>query len=152
MQIGEAAKLSALTIDAIRFYERRALLPKAPRTAGRFRLYTADDVARLDFIRQMQDLGFSLREVRQLLDLRERRLDACHEVRDLLKMKLATVRSKIRELEQLDRELAADLRKCNQQLKHRQKHAPGSCPVLSASNGRKANLHADRSSLRARLP
>ena len=50
MQIGEVAKLTALTVDAIRFYERRALLPKAPRTAGRFRLYTNSDVARLGFI------------------------------------------------------------------------------------------------------
>jgi DNA-binding transcriptional MerR regulator len=54
MQIGEAAKQASLTMDAIRFYERRALLPKAARTTGRFRLYTADDVARLQLIRQMQ--------------------------------------------------------------------------------------------------
>jgi DNA-binding transcriptional MerR regulator len=54
MRIGEVTKL---TVDAIRFYERRALLPKAPRTAGRFRLYTNDDVGRLRSIRQMQGLG-----------------------------------------------------------------------------------------------
>jgi DNA-binding transcriptional MerR regulator len=86
MQIGEAAKRTALTVDAIRFYEKRSLLPKPPRTAGRFRLYGDDDVARLDFIRQMQGLGFSLREVRQLLDLRGHPLNACHEVRDLQRM------------------------------------------------------------------
>jgi DNA-binding transcriptional MerR regulator len=135
-QIGEVAKLTALTVDAIRFYERRALLPKAPRTAGRFRLYTDDDVVRLGFIRQMQGLGFSLREVRQLLDLRERRLDACHEVKELLKTKLQTVRLKIEELGRLERELALDLQKCNRELKHRQDHAPRHCPILSTSNGR----------------
>ncbi len=48
MQIGQVAKLTALTVDAIRFYERRSLLPKPARTVGRFRLYT--DVVRLDFI------------------------------------------------------------------------------------------------------
>lgn len=85
MQIGEAAKRTALSVDAIRFYEKRSLLPKPPRTAGRFRLYGDDDIARLDFIRQMQGLGFSLSEVRQLLDLRSHPLNACHEVRDLLK-------------------------------------------------------------------
>jgi DNA-binding transcriptional MerR regulator len=58
MQIGEVAKWTALTVDAIRFYERRALLPKASRTVRRFRLYTNDDVARLGSIRQMQGLGF----------------------------------------------------------------------------------------------
>lgn len=153
MQIGEVAKLTTLTVDAIRFYERRALLPKVPRTAGRFRLYTDDDVVRLSFVKQMQGLGFSLREIRQLLDLRERRLDACDEVRDLVKMKLEKVRSKIRELEQLERELASDLRKCNRELKHRESHAPRSCPVLSSSNsnGKKEMLHANTSALRVRL-
>jgi MerR family Zn(II)-responsive transcriptional regulator of zntA len=83
MQIGEAAKQASLTVDAIRFYERRALLPKAARTTGRFRLYTADDVARLQFIRQMQSVGCSLREIKQLLDLRARKVEACGPMRDL---------------------------------------------------------------------
>jgi DNA-binding transcriptional MerR regulator len=140
MQIGEVAKLTALTVDAIRFYERRALLPKAPRTAGRFRLYTNNDVARLDFIRQMQGLGFSLTEIRQLLELREHHLDACLEVRDLLKTKLEMVHSKIQELEQLERELALDLQKCNRELKHRQRHTPRKCPILSSPNGKERDV------------
>jgi MerR HTH family regulatory protein len=63
IQIGEAAKRTSLSIDAIRFYERRALLPKPDRTEGRFRLYTEDDLLRLQFIREMQSLGFSLNEI-----------------------------------------------------------------------------------------
>jgi DNA-binding transcriptional MerR regulator len=137
MQIGEVAKLTALTVDAIRFYERRALLPPTPRTTGRFRLFSGDDVARLAFIQQMQGLGFSLHEVKQLLDLRERRLDACHKVQELLRTKLENVRSKIRELERLERELVLDLQKCNRELKRRQSHAPRHCPILSNSSGRK---------------
>jgi len=140
MQIGEVAKLTALTVDAIRFYERRALLPKAPRTAGRFRLYTNHDVARLGFIRQMQGLGFSLTEIRQLLELREHHRDACLEVRDLLKAKLEKVRSKIQELEQLERELALDLRKCNRELKHRQRHTPRQCPILVSPSEEKREV------------
>jgi DNA-binding transcriptional MerR regulator len=84
IQIGEAAKLTALSIDAIRLYERRALLHKVPRTAGRFRLYTADDLSRLTFIKQMQGVGFSLQEIKRLLDLRERPRDACREVSELM--------------------------------------------------------------------
>jgi MerR family transcriptional regulator, Zn(II)-responsive regulator of zntA len=140
MQIGEVAKLTALTVDAIRFYERRALLPKAPRTAGRFRLYSKDDVARLDFIRQMQGLGFSLTEIRQLLELREHHLAACLEVRDLLNAKLKKVHAKIQELEQLERELALDLDKCNRELKHRQRHTPRKCPILISSNEEKREI------------
>jgi len=137
MQIGEVAKLTTLTVDAIRFYERRALLPKAPRTVGRFRLYTNDDVVRLGFIREMQGLGFSLTEIRQLLELREHHLDACLEVRDLLKAKLEKVHSKIRELEH---ELALDLHKCNRELKHRQRHTPTKCPVLISANEEKREV------------
>jgi DNA-binding transcriptional MerR regulator len=140
MQIGEVAKLTALTVDAIRFYERRALLPKAPRTAGRFRLYTNDDVGRLGFIRQMQDLGFSLTEIKQLLELREHPLDACFEVRDLLKIKLAKVHSKIRELEQLERELALDLQKCSRELKHRHNRPSRKCPILIGSIGKEREV------------
>jgi len=55
-------------------------------------------------------------------------------VRDLLKRKLEEVQSKVRELEQLERELALDLRKCNRELKHRQRHTPRKCPVLMSAN------------------
>jgi MerR family transcriptional regulator, mercuric resistance operon regulatory protein len=134
IQIGEAAKRTALSIDAIRFYERRALLPKPNRTEGRFRLYTEDDLLRLQFIREMQNLGFSLNEVKQLLHLRSRKVEACSAVRDLLSTKLKTIRAKIQELQKLESELAADLRKCNRELKHRQSHKPCACPVLEGEH------------------
>ena len=134
MQIGEAAERAALTIDTIRFYERRELLPSAPRTAGQFRLYTVDDLNRLKFIKQMQALGFSLQQIKPLLDLRERGRYACEDVRNLLKNKLIEVRSKIRELQKLESELAADLRKCNQELNRRRSRAPQQCPVLTDSD------------------
>ena len=132
MQIGEVAKLTALSVDAIRFYERNSLLPKVPRTAGHFRLYSQSDVARLTFIQKMHNLGFSLREVRQILDIRENRLDPCREVSLLVKTKLAEIRSKIRELKKLESELIGGLRKCDAELR-KQNHVPGMCPVLAAA-------------------
>jgi MerR family mercuric resistance operon transcriptional regulator len=137
IQIGDAAHRTALTVDTIRFYERRALLPPALRTTGRFRLYTADDVNRLNFIKQMQGLGFSLQPIKQLLDLRDRGRYACEVVRDLLKDKLIEVRSKITDLQKLESDLATDLRKCTRELKFRQSHAPRQCPVLTVSDRRK---------------
>jgi len=130
MQIGELAKRTTLTVDAIRFYEKRHLLPKATRTTGGFRLYTADDIERLHFIRQMHGLGFSLREIGELIDLRARKVDACESVRELLKHKVADIRAKLRELERLEAELVTDLQKCNKELKHRGRHVAGACPVL----------------------
>lgn len=108
MQIGEVAKRSSLTVDAIRFYEKRKLLPKAVRSAGRFRLYGEDAIERLRFIQQMQGLGFSLREVGELIELLERRVDACESVRELLKAKLTDAHAKLRDLRYLESELARD--------------------------------------------
>jgi len=140
MQIGEVAKLTALSVDAIRFYERSSLLPKPPRTAGRFRLYTDNEVARLSFIQKMQGLGFSLREIRQILDLRENCMDPCKEVSLLVKTKLDAVRSKIRDLTKLEAELASGLRKCSNERSH--DHAPRTCPVLETAKPRR-NTHVD---------
>ncbi len=134
IQIGKAAKVTALSVDAIRLYERRALLHQVPRTAGRFRLYTADDISRLTFIKQMQGVGFSLQEIKRLLDLRERPRNACREVSDLLKTKLVKVRGTIRQLQELERELAVDLKECNRELTYSKKHPPRNCPILQIPN------------------
>ena len=118
LRIGEVARRTALTVDAIRFYERRELLPKPVRTEGQFRLYSEDDLQRLQFIREMQGLGFSLNEIKQLLHLRTRKIEACGAVRDLLNTKLRGIRTKIEELQKLERALTADLR----------------CPVLEGAH------------------
>ena len=104
------------------------------RTLGSFRLYTTDDIERVRFIQQMQSLGFSLREVGELIDLRTDKVDACEAVEELLKDKLADTRAKMRQLEELESELVADLRKCSPELQHRQRHAACGCPVLEEAD------------------
>ena len=81
MQIGIVAKKIGLSVDAIRFYERNALLPRAARTEGGFRQYRESDVETLAFIRRVQGLGFKLREIRSLLSPRGSRLQPCVPVR-----------------------------------------------------------------------
>lgn len=132
-QIGELSKRAALSIDAIRFYERRRLLPPASRSTGRFRLYTAEDIDRLRFVRRMQRLGFSLEEIRQLTGIRAHNAHACAAVRQFLKTKLAGVTEKIRELQELEFELKTDLRKCNRALQRKTEKACG-CPVLEEAD------------------
>ena len=135
-QIGELAKRSQLTVDAIRFYERRKLLPMPIRTAGRFRQYTENDVDRLRFVRQMQTLGFSLAEITRLAQLRIDKDHACESVREFLKAKLAEVAVKVQELQQVQTELKTDLRKCNQALKQRRGKKACACPVLNETEAR----------------
>ncbi|MGA9389158.1 MAG: MerR family transcriptional regulator [Candidatus Sulfotelmatobacter sp.] len=135
MQIGEVAKRTSLTVDAIRFYEKHKLLPKAVRSTGRFRLYGAGSIERLRFIQQMHGLGFSLREVGELIQLRQRKVEACESVRKLLGVKLIDVRAKLQELRHLESELETDLRKCNRELNHRRRHVAHACPVLEEVAG-----------------
>lgn len=130
MHIGRIAKKIGLTPDAIRFYERKALLPRAPRTAGGFRQYAESDVELLGFIRQAQALGFTLREVRELAELRTARQQPCAPVRRRLQQKLLHVQQKLADLRKLENELRAALRRCNRGLRQRSTR----CPLLAGSN------------------
>ena len=133
MQIGTVAKKIGLSVDAIRFYERNALLPPPPRTQGGFRQYSENDVETLNFIGRVQNLGFTLREVRELLDLRRSRLQPCAPVRRRLEEKLADVQQKVSDLHKLEHELRLALRSCNKGLRKRSAH----CPILrEKSNSR----------------
>jgi DNA-binding transcriptional MerR regulator len=133
MQIGTVAKKIGVSVDAIRFYERKSLLPRPPRTLGGFRQYGEGDVDTVGFIRIAQGLGFALKEVRELLDLRRSRLQPCAPVRRRLEQKLADVRRKLSDLEKLEKELRSALRSCNQEIHKRSAH----CPLLSRTDSRK---------------
>jgi DNA-binding transcriptional MerR regulator len=127
MQIGVIANRTGLSPDAIRFYERSALLPQPPRTPGGFRSYAETDVQTIDFIRRSQSLGFTLAEIRQLLALRGSRLQPCLPVRRRLGQKLRDVREKLADLRRLERELTAALRACDRGVRRRSPR----CPLLS---------------------
>lgn len=99
MHIGGVARKIGLTPDAIRFYERSALLPHPSRTDGGFRQYADTDVETLRFIRQAQGLGCTLKEVRGLLALRSSRLQPCAPVCLPLQKKILQVRRKLSDLQ-----------------------------------------------------
>lgn len=88
LQIGDVAARTGLSADAIRFYEREKLLRTAARSSGGFRLFTASDVADLAFIRNAQELGFSLQEIHELLDLKQAAHPDCRHVEQLLEKKI----------------------------------------------------------------
>ena len=134
MQIGIVAKKIGLSVDAIRFYERNALLPRPARTEGGFRQYTESDLETLAFIRRAQGLGFKLSEIRALLRLRGNRLQPCAPVRRRLEEKLSDVHRKLTDLHKLEHELRLALRSCNKELRKR----PAHCPILRERTSRKA--------------
>jgi len=127
MQIGAIARKGGVTVDAVRFYERRGLLPRAARSAGGFRQYQEQDVETLGFIRRAQALGFTLAEIRDLLQLRVSRLQPCAPVCRRLERKISQVRKKLESLRELELELQAALRACSRSLGKRPNH----CPLLT---------------------
>lgn len=138
---GQLAQRAQINLETVRFYEQEGLLSPPSRTASGYRKFAESAVDRLAFVKRAKALGFSLTEIRDLLVLQDERADACVEVRDLLRARLAIVRGKMAELRKLEAQLTSALRKCNQALKGQPpQHGPNLCPVLrqmSDSNSRK---------------
>ena len=96
LRIGELATQSGLTRDALRYYERLGLMPRARRTAGGFRMFAPGATERIRFIKQAQANGLSLAEIRQLLAFQDRRgREGCRRVHRLLGLKLAEIETKL---------------------------------------------------------
>jgi DNA-binding transcriptional MerR regulator len=136
LQIGRVARETGLSIDTIRFYEREGLLRPQARSKGGFRLFSREDVRSLKFVRQAQELGFSLKEIRELLALRDGSMRACEHVRDLLEQKVWRVREKLEELRKLERELDGALATCRAELPRRFHHHEDRCPLLDEIRAR----------------
>jgi Hg(II)-responsive transcriptional regulator len=105
MTVGTAARRAGVKIDTIRYYERRALLPKSPRTEAGYRTLTDETVQRLRFIKHAQALGFTLNEIKQLLALRLAPGKTCADVRSRAEAKTAAIERKIRSLQVMKRAL-----------------------------------------------
>ncbi|WP_170366497.1 MerR family transcriptional regulator [Ruegeria arenilitoris] len=120
--IGEAARQSGVGIETIRYYEREGIVPRPARAANNRRLYSAQDVGRLRFLKRCRDLGFSLGDAKALLDLSEGGAADCAEVSALAKGHMDSVRRKIAELQRLEAALGELTANC----------AEGSvdCPML----------------------
>ena len=101
MKIGEVAKRTGCNIETIRYYERIGVIDAPPRR-GAYRDYGPHDTERLRFIRRARELGFSLEEVRALLDLTPGHEVRCDEVQSIAEQHLASVRAKRADLERME--------------------------------------------------
>ena len=122
----ELAKRSQVNVESIRFYERQGLLPAPARTPGGYRMFTDDHVRRVRFIKRAQELGFSLREIRDLLALRLEPGTSCADVRERAEAKLADIGNKIRDLQRMRRALAHLTTACPG------RGATSECPILES--------------------
>jgi Cu(I)-responsive transcriptional regulator len=112
LAIGDLGRLTRTKVETIRYYESIGLLAAPARTAGNYRAYGPEHLNRLSFIRRSRDLGFSLDQVRALLDLSDDRDRSCRAIDTIAKEHLAEVDRKIADLRALRRELASMIEQC----------------------------------------
>ena len=128
MNIGEASKASKVSAKMIRYYEQIGLIPPADRTDSGYRAYTQDDVHRLHFIRRSRDLGFSLEEIRGLLDLWQDRTRSSREVKALAQQHLDFLDQKLQKIQSMKHALTHLVDCC-------QGDERPDCPILDSLAG-----------------
>ena len=124
MKIGEVAKLTGTGIETIRYYEREGLLLEPVRRPSGYRQYDESTIDRLEYIRRAKDLGFTLAEIRELLDLSFVSKTCCEHIRQRAEAKLADIEAKIRSLRQMKRSLGKIVERC------RAKTSTEDCPLV----------------------
>jgi len=129
LRIGEVASRTGVSIDTLRYYEKRRLLGRARRSSGGFRLFAHEAVERVLFIKQAQDLGFSLAEIGELLATGG--ANECRKVRDLLHNKLGELDERMESMRKFRRVLARHLKDCEHELQEHGKAA--CCPVVAGT-------------------
>ena len=122
--IGKLAKQANVNAQTIRYYERRRLLWPSERSTSGYRFYTAAELKRILFIRNAQDLGFTLEEIQELLNLRNKATQNCGSVQRKAEKKLEDIRDKMRALKKMERVLVELVSDC------KSKSVTSPCPIL----------------------
>jgi len=135
LTVGELAKQGGVNVQTIRYYEREGLLPRPPRTASGYRIFPPHSVACVRFIKRAQELGFSLADAKELLDLREHPGASCPQVLDSAQRKLAEIGQKIRSLRAIQLELSRLAKACAGRAQ------PHCCPLLQALENNREPSH-----------
>ena len=127
MRIGEVAQHADVNVQTLRYYERRGLLPPPGRRPSGYREYSADTVRLVRFIKRAQELGFTLRDIQELIELRRSPVRNCASVRAAVARKVEDVSTKIRQLTAIQKALQGLAEACAS--------AGGSrCPIIDSLN------------------
>lgn len=137
LKIGEVSKRSGIGIEALRFYEKSGLLDRPSRTYSGYRVYGEDVLERLVFIKQAQALGFSLDEIRRIIDDARKGESPCDEVREIVRRRMEELDERLRELHRYRKELKATLEEWDEVGR-----APGHiCGLIEGSHVGHAHQH-----------
>lgn len=124
--IGKVAKAAAVGIETVRFYEREGLIEKPPRRESGYRDYPADTVDRVRFIKRAKELGFSLKEIKDLMALRLAPGTTCGQIKKRAEDKIEDIEDKISSLQRMKRALGKLTAACGG------KGSVSQCPILDA--------------------
>jgi MerR family mercuric resistance operon transcriptional regulator len=111
--IGDVAKQAKVRIETLRYYEREGLVASPPRSVSNYRLYPEDTVRRVQFIKRAQELGFSLKEIKELLSLRVDPTTSCADVRSRALEKITTIEEKLHALKAMKQSLMQLVEECS---------------------------------------
>jgi len=128
LTIGKVAKLAGVGVETVRFYERKGLIDKPPTKDSAYRQYPEDVVGRISFIKRAKELGFSLKEIDELLRLRVEPSATCADVRKRAMDKIADIERRIEELSRIRNALNSLAASC------RGRGPSSECPILEALN------------------
>ena len=113
LRIGQLAKQTGVSVETLRYYERSGLLNPPERSENGYRLYPSSAVKQVKFILNAKNLGFSLKDITELLSLRvTRKMRTCGEVKALAQSKLAEIKIKINDLENIQQALTLVINSC----------------------------------------
>jgi MerR family copper efflux transcriptional regulator len=104
LTVGKLASAAGVGVETIRFYQKRGLLA-APEVAKGYRQYEASDVARIQFIKRAQAIGFTLKEIGELIELEQDHAAQCGDVKERADEKIAAIDAKLADLERMRAEL-----------------------------------------------
>jgi DNA-binding transcriptional MerR regulator len=124
--IGQLAAATSVPVATIRYYERRGLLATPDRTAGGYRSYDRVAIGRLSFIRRAKRVGFSLREISDLLEMRHRSTDVCRRARARASATIRRIDARIEELARMRDDLAYLAQACEPL------SDAGDCPIIES--------------------
>lgn len=127
LTIGKVALSAHVTTDTIRYYEKEGLLAPIQKTEAGYRLYSSDTLGRIRFIKQAQQCGFSLTEIRELLDLKNSDAACCKDVKRVAIQKKLQLEHKIHALKIMSHALSELIAICDDELKPLDE-----CPILTA--------------------
>lgn len=127
LTIGKIAKLAEVSADTLRYYERERLIAPSAKSAGGYRLYEHDALRRIRFIKQAQQCGFNLSEIRSLLALRGSSSACCRDVRHVAVEKKLQLEAKIKAMRVMSNALTHLIKECSAEIS-----PVDDCPILAA--------------------